>query len=138
MELLRGELPEEISKVLDREGLGDGERRQAGGSVAWLAFDAREPWAGVYWPQIGRYRMASSVALNEAQAHLPELLDRVERGEEIVIEREGRAGTKLVPVEAEAKPKQPRVFGQNLLGVTYVAPDIWDPMSEEELKEWGY
>jgi len=33
--------------------------------------------------------MAISVALSEAQAHLPELLDRVDRGEEIVIEREG-------------------------------------------------
>jgi prevent-host-death family protein len=82
--------------------------------------------------------MASSVALHEAQAHLPELLDRVERGEEIVIEREGRPGTKLVPVVKEVKPKERRVGGQNLLGITYMAPDLWDPMSEEELKEWGY
>jgi prevent-host-death family protein len=55
--------------------------------------------------------MASSVALSEAQAHLPELLDRVERGEEIVIEREGRAVAKVVAVVAEAKPKERRVFG---------------------------
>ncbi len=82
--------------------------------------------------------MASSVALSEAQAHLPELLDRVERGEEIVIEREGRAGTKLVAMPAEEQPKAQRIGGQNLLGVTYMAPDLWDPMSEEELKEWGY
>jgi prevent-host-death family protein len=82
--------------------------------------------------------MASSVALNEAQAHLPELLDRVERGEEIVIEREGRPGTKLVPVVQEAKLRERRVGGQNLLGITYMAPDLWDPMSEEELKGWGY
>jgi prevent-host-death family protein len=82
--------------------------------------------------------MASSIALSEAQAHLPELMDRVERGEEIVIEREGRAGAKLVPLVAEPKPKDRRVGGQNLLGITYMAPDLWDPMSEEELKEWGY
>jgi prevent-host-death family protein len=81
--------------------------------------------------------MASSIALSEAQAHLPELMDRVERGEEIVIEREGRAGAKLVPLVAEVKPKE-RIFGQNLLGVTYMAPDLFDPMTEEELKEWGY
>jgi prevent-host-death family protein len=85
--------------------------------------------------------MASSVALSEAQARLGELLDRAEGGEEIVIEREGRAGMRLVPVEAEDKPvTQPgkRVFGQNLLGITYIAPDFDAPMSEEELKEWGY
>jgi antitoxin (DNA-binding transcriptional repressor) of toxin-antitoxin stability system len=34
--------------------------------------------------------MASSVGLREAQEYLGELLDRVERGEEIVIERDGR------------------------------------------------
>ena len=81
--------------------------------------------------------MASSVALSEAQAHLPELLDRVERGEEIVIEREGRSGTKLVPVVAEAATPRRRVFGQNLLGVTYIAPDFDAPMTEEELRDWG-
>ncbi len=74
--------------------------------------------------------MASSVALSEAQAHLPELLDRVERGEEIVIEREGRAATKLVAVPDAEKPAECRVFGQNLLGITYIAPDFDDPMSE--------
>jgi len=82
--------------------------------------------------------MASSVALSEAQAHLPELLDRVERGEEIVIEREGRAVAKVVAVAQKMPSKEPRVGGQNLLGVTYISPDFDDPMSEEELKEWGY
>ena len=83
--------------------------------------------------------MASSVGFGEAQANLGELLDRVERGEEIVIERDGRAVSRLVPVVAEEKPKLGRrVGGQNLLGVTYIAPDFDEPMSEEELKEWGY
>ncbi len=82
--------------------------------------------------------MASSVTLSEAQARLEELLDRAEGGEEIVIEREGRAGMRLVPVAA-AKPKNGwRIGGQNLLGITYIAPDFDAPMSEEELKEWGY
>jgi len=84
--------------------------------------------------------MASSVALSEAQARLEELLDRAEGGEEIVIEREGRAGMRLVPVAAAKQDAPPgrRVFGQNLLGITYIAPDFDAPMSEEELKEWGY
>jgi len=81
--------------------------------------------------------MASSVALNEAREHLGELLDRAESGEEIVIEREGRPAMKLVPVAAETQGAGKRVFGQNLLGITYIAPDFDDPMTEEELKEWG-
>jgi prevent-host-death family protein len=76
--------------------------------------------------------MASSVAMNEAQKHLPELLDRVERGEEIVIERDGRAVSRLVPVAAPEPKRERRVGGQNLLGVTYIAPDFDAPMSLAE------
>ncbi len=82
--------------------------------------------------------MATSVAMSEAQQHLPELLDRVERGEEIVIERDGHADAKLIPVAAAPETKAWRVGGQNLMGVTYIAPDFDDPMTEEELKDWGY
>lgn len=79
--------------------------------------------------------MASAIAVAEAQQRLEELLDRAERGEEIVIEREGHAPMQLVP--RAAGPEGRRIFGQNLLGITYMAPD-WDaPMTEEELQEWG-
>ncbi len=81
--------------------------------------------------------MASSVALSEAREHLGELLDRAENGEEILIERAGRAATRLVTVPSKTSAGK-RVFGQNLLGVTYIAPDFYEPMSEDELKEWGY
>jgi prevent-host-death family protein len=85
--------------------------------------------------------MASSVGLREAQEHLGELLDRVERGEEIVIERDGRAVSKLVPVapseEREANDgalKQKsgrRRFGDNFLGITYIPPDFYDDLPLE-------
>ena len=82
--------------------------------------------------------MASSVALSEAREHLGELPDRAERGEEIVIERQGRPAMKLVPVVAKPQAEGRRVFGQNLLGITYIAPDFDAPMSEADLKDWGY
>lgn len=82
--------------------------------------------------------MASSVALNEAREHLGELLDRAERGEEIVIERKGRPAIKLVPVVAKEPMPARRIGGQNLLGISYIAPDFDAPMSEEDLKDWGY
>ncbi|CAN5729968.1 hypothetical protein BH10ACI4_BH10ACI4_09910 [soil metagenome] len=83
--------------------------------------------------------MASSVALNEAQAHLGALLDRVEQGEEIVIEREGHPGVKLVPLASYATPSvSRRIGGQNIIGIAYIAPDFDAPMTDEDLKEWGY
>jgi len=81
--------------------------------------------------------MASSVALNEAREHLDELLDRAERGEEIVIERAGKVPMQLVPLTKAGSTPEKRIGGQNLLGVTYVAPDWNAPMTEEELHEWG-
>ena len=40
----------------------------------------------------------------EAKAHLSELLDRVARGEEIVITRDGKPAARLVPAEGAPKP----------------------------------
>ncbi len=58
-----------------------------------------------------------------------------------MIGRDGKAAAKLVAVpvaEDPAAKKEWRIGGQNLLGVTYVDPN-WDaPMTEEELKDWGY
>jgi prevent-host-death family protein len=47
----------------------------------------------------------SSVGAYEAKTHLPQLLDRVEHGETIVITRHGKPVAKLVPASAgKAKP----------------------------------
>ena len=46
----------------------------------------------------------STVTLAGAKAHLSNLLDQVEGGEEVVITRRGRAIARITPVE---KPKQP-------------------------------
>ena len=81
--------------------------------------------------------MASFVALEEAQGKLAELIDRAKGGEEIVIERDGKAAAKLVAVPAETPAVGKRVFGQNFLGVTYVDPNWDSPMSEDELKGWA-
>jgi len=46
------------------------------------------------------------VGLLEARDRLPELLDRVEKGEEIAIAREGRTVARLVRSEAKALRKR--------------------------------
>jgi len=45
-----------------------------------------------------------TVGSYEAKTHLPALLERVAKGEEIVITRHGVPVAKLVPVAATAKP----------------------------------
>ena len=53
--------------------------------------------------------MASSVAMSDLQEHLSEVLARVEGGEELTVEREGKAALRLVPVDA-TEDEGPRVF----------------------------
>ena len=73
----------------------------------------------------------------DAKAHFSKLVEQATEGEEVVIAKAGKPVVKMVPIKKE-EAKGKRKFGQNLLGITYIAPDFDEPMSEEELKEWGY
>ena len=77
--------------------------------------------------------MPDTVNLYNAKTHLSELVERAAAGEEIVIAKAGKPKAKLVPYE---EPRKKRIFGQNLLGITYMADD-WDaPMTPEEIAEF--
>ncbi len=71
----------------------------------------------------------SSVNLYEAKTQLSALVERAARGEEIVIAKAGKPMARLVPLELELR--SPRKFGQNVLGITYIAPDFDAPLPEE-------
>lgn len=72
------------------------------------------------------------VNIHKAKTHFSRLLARVAAGEEIVIAKAGRPVARLVPV----KPKRPdRIAGLDR-GKVWMSPDCWDPMTEEEEKEW--
>ncbi len=51
--------------------------------------------------------MISEIQASEAKTHLPQLLDRVERGETIIITRHGHAIARLVP-EADRRQEEIR------------------------------
>jgi prevent-host-death family protein len=53
-----------------------------------------------------------SVGACEAKTHLPQLLDRVARGEEIPITRNGRPVARLVPEPAEENPDIRSIIAQ--------------------------
>jgi prevent-host-death family protein len=76
----------------------------------------------------------AKVGLSEAREHLSELLDRVERGEEVVIERGGKPAAKMVSVGRGAAPEGPvdrsGIFGC-MAGKGRVADDFDAPLPQE-------
>lgn len=73
-----------------------------------------------------------TVTIEEAQAQLPELIEQLHPGEEIVITRDQQPVARLV---GEAKPeRKPRRAGTMKGSVLYMAPDFNAPL--EEFKEY--
>jgi len=75
--------------------------------------------------------MSETVNLYAAKTNLSKLVERAAAGEEIVIAKAGKPKAKLVPYEA---PRDKRVGGQNLLGMTYMADD-WDGPLPPEIQK---
>ena len=80
----------------------------------------------------------STVNIGEARARLSSLVSRAERGEEVVIARQGKPAVRLVACASPAtgRPKGRRQPGA-LKGRLRI-PDsaLFDPLPEEELKDW--
>ena len=58
--------------------------------------------------------------VTEAKAHLSELLDRVSRGEEVILSRAGKPVAILEPYRQASRPRQPG----RLRGKIQIAPDF--------------
>ena len=76
--------------------------------------------------------MSEIVNMHEAKTTLSRLVERALAGEEIVIARNGEPLVKLVPVSKELKPRVPGLYE----GKIWIAPDCFDPMTEEESDLW--
>ncbi len=78
------------------------------------------------------------VTLQEAEARLAELAERVEQGETIVVTRDGKPVLDLVPhkrkggIDWEGGRRFKRERGIDKI-VTYIAPDFDDPLPEDFL-----
>ncbi len=66
--------------------------------------------------------MTSSVGVHEAKTHLSRLLQRVEAGEEIVIERRGEPVAKLVRADERRIPRLGAARGQIVMHDTFDDP----------------
>lgn len=84
--------------------------------------------------------MVTHVDMTEAQAHLPSLLAKVEAGETIVIEQDGKPVAQVTMFTAplhEEKPLGKRQFGR-LKGKVFIDDDLFAaPLPDDELKAWG-
>ena len=76
--------------------------------------------------------MSETVNMHQAKSTLSRLVERALAGEEIVIARNGEPLVKLVSVAKEPKRRIP---GRSR-GKIWIAPDCFDPMTEEELDLW--
>jgi prevent-host-death family protein len=76
--------------------------------------------------------MTETVNLYEAKTNLSKMVDRAASGEEIIIAKAGKPKAKLVPCE---QPPKKRLFGQNFLGITYMADD-WDGPLPPEIQKY--
>ena len=68
-----------------------------------------------------------TVGLAEAKSKLSELVDQVERGEEVVISRNGKAVARIVPIERQRKTDRSAFLG-SLAGKIHLADGLDDPL----------
>lgn len=74
----------------------------------------------------------ATVTIHNAKTQLSKLIERVERGEEVVIARGKIPVARLVPYRRE-QPQ--RGFG-SMKGRVWLDESFWEPLPEEELKLW--
>ena len=75
--------------------------------------------------------MSRTVNLYEAKTHLSALVDAAERGEEIVIAKNGVAKARLTAIPKPARKRRP----SKLLNITYIADDF-DLTDESIIREF--
>jgi antitoxin (DNA-binding transcriptional repressor) of toxin-antitoxin stability system len=76
-----------------------------------------------------------TITVHQAKTHLSQFLKQIESGEEIVICRGVHPVARLVPFGL-AKGQRPKV-GAITSEPVYMKLGVFDPLNEEEIKEWG-
>jgi prevent-host-death family protein len=74
----------------------------------------------------------SITTIHEAKTNLSRLIEKAERGEEVIIARGKKPVVKLVPVEEPPKKRVPGLWKGK-----YTIPEaFFDPLPPEELEAW--
>jgi prevent-host-death family protein len=75
-----------------------------------------------------------SYTVHQAKTNLSRLIKEAEKGTEVIITRGKKPVAKLVPIGNASKKRIPDMFK----GQLWSAPNAFDPLTEEELRDWGY
>ncbi|MCU1481740.1 MAG: antitoxin of system [Subtercola sp.] len=86
---------------------------------------------GLKVDQLDLVNMTETINVQEAKTRLSELLARVERGEEFVLARSGRPIATLRAVYPPPRRQLGFAPGPAL------PESFWDPLTDDELNEWG-
>lgn len=76
--------------------------------------------------------MATTVNIHEAKTHLSRLIERAERGEEIIIAKAGTPKVRLVLVDENPPVRHPGRFAGSLT----VGASFFEPLPEKDLAAW--
>jgi prevent-host-death family protein len=74
------------------------------------------------------------INIHEAKTHLSKYLERVERGETIVVCRHNRPIAEIRPLSKS--PSKPRKFGLDQ-GTVVIRPEFFAPLDEELLRDFS-
>ena len=72
--------------------------------------------------------------VQQAKTNLSRLIKEAHSGKEVIITRGKQPVAKIVPIAAAAKKRIPGT----LKGQIWSAPDAFDPLTDEELRELGF
>ena len=75
--------------------------------------------------------------IREAQATFSQILSKALRGEEVIIARGKMPVAKLVPIPSVTVPHRKQRKPGRWKGKISFSADAFDPLSKEELAEWG-
>ena len=72
--------------------------------------------------------------VQQAKTNLSRLIKEAQSGKEVIITRGKQPVAKIVPVASAAKKRIPG----SMKGQLWAAPDAFDPLTDEELRELGF
>ncbi|HLI64042.1 MAG TPA: type II toxin-antitoxin system prevent-host-death family antitoxin [Terriglobales bacterium] len=75
-----------------------------------------------------------SYTVHEAKTNLSRLIKEAESGKQVVITRGKDPVAKIVPIRKAPKKRVPDM----LKGKIWSAPDAFDPLTDEEMRELGF
>jgi prevent-host-death family protein len=74
----------------------------------------------------------TTVTIHKAKTELSKLIERAEKGEEVIIARGKTPVVRLVPY----LPEQPKRGFGSMKGKVWLDESFWEPLPEDELKLW--